>query len=328
MNPLYAIKNWISWDVCTWRCRSMWKRSRLKWLNWRSLSKVFDSTTPRDDIPQAFGVNLTWPMGPGRRPKPSAQLTCPNVDLFLMFLKSFGKIQVVESCHHWISAYEAATDSGDIQCPANENKKEQRNTARNKQGLSSLRHYKWPVIWPAHTLTIKYCYTGYTCIRPWHHVESKSFHARVLLCSCRKKRLRQLICRSWKHGLQDCLASMPWQVPGIFLSLPFCPRKPCFKSFTIKGWPGWRSKHSCFLLTSELNKHQSLQLCSIDSVEKWIDEYKGHHITNNYQLKHCSIRSKSHKLTIHLPCLILQSDKDLRGIKNLNGLIQLVCFGR
>ncbi len=262
-------------------------------------------------------------MGPGRRPKPSAQLTWKqkNVDLFgkspvfLMFLKS-GKIHM-ESCH-WIS--EAATDSGDIRCP--ENKKEQRNTARNKQGLSSLTHYKWPVIWPAHTLTIKYCYTGYTCIRPWHHVESKSFHALVLLCSCRKKRLRQLICRSWKHGLQDCLASMPWQVPGIFLSLPFCPRKPCFKSFTIKGWPGWWSKHSCFLLTSELNKHQSL------SVEKWIDEYKGHHITNNYQLKHCSIRSKSLKLTIHLPCLILQSDKDPRGIKNLDGLIQLVCFGR
>lgn len=64
------------------------------------------STTPRDDIPQAFGVNLTWPIGPGRRPKPSAQLTCQNVDPFLGFWNLLEKskswkIAIIESYCIW-----------------------------------------------------------------------------------------------------------------------------------------------------------------------------------------------------------------------------------
>lgn len=239
------------------------------------------STTPRDDIPQAFGVNLTWPIGPGRRPKPSAQLTCQNVDPFLVFLKSFRKIQShgkLPSLN--LTAYEAATDSGDIRCPANEDKKEQRNTARKKQGLSSLsslRHYKWPVICPAHTLTIKYWSTDLPAFPTFYYdtiLNANEFSCPDARCSpvfmleeeVAAVDLQLETWTTWTTGL----STWTTQVPGIFLSLLFCPSKPrkfskicCFKSFTIKSWPGWWSKHGCFQLTSEVNNHPSLNFAAL-----------------------------------------------------------------
>lgn len=197
-------------------------------LNWRNVSRVFDDST-RWHSPglwcQPHMAYRTWT---------SAQTISPThlskrrsvFGVFEIFYKNpnHGKLPSLN-----LTAYEAATDSGDIRCPANEDKKEQRNTARKKQGLSSLsslRHYKWPVICPAHTLKIKYWSTdlpAFPTFVLWHHFECQwVFMPVVLLCSCWKKRLQQLIC-SWKHGLQDWRhASL--MVPGIFPKFTFLPK--------------------------------------------------------------------------------------------------------